>query len=123
MRDRLIALLCNVKCEEEKCYGNCLYRVGQKCDKVTRLELCMVFAIADTLLAAGVIVPPSEVAEEIFAEIERRISSLEYRANTPRKTVKVDELRAQMDWMLKEVIPQTIAEVKKKYTEVQGDGT
>lgn len=57
----------------------------------------------------------TEVAREIFAEIDERIASLEYRANTPRKTVKVEELKAQCDWILHEVIPKTLAELKKKY--------
>ena len=60
------------------------------------------------------VVPRAEV-EEIFAEIDKRIASLEYRANTPRKTVKVEELKAQCDWILHEVIPKTLAEFKKKY--------
>ena len=59
----------------------------------------------------------TEVAREIFEEIERRISDLEYNARTPRKTVSVDELRAQINWVMHEVIPATIAEIKKKYTE------
>ena len=59
----------------------------------------------------------TEVAREIFEEIERRISDLEYNARTPRKTVSVDELRAQINWVMHEVIPATIAELKKKYTE------
>ena len=59
----------------------------------------------------------SEVAREIFEEIENSIANLEYRANTPRKTVKVEELKAQCDWILHEVLPKTLAELKKKYTE------
>lgn len=58
MRDRLVELLCNVKCEGEECFGNCPHRIGQKCNKVQRLEMCSVFAIADHLLSEGVIVPP-----------------------------------------------------------------
>jgi hypothetical protein len=58
----------------------------------------------------------AEVAREIFEEIEKAISNLEYRANTPRKTVRVEELKAQVDWVLHEVVPKTIAELKKKYT-------
>ena len=58
----------------------------------------------------------SEVAEEIFAEIEKRIASLEYQANTQRKTISVEELKAQVNWILHEVVPQTLAELKKKYT-------
>jgi hypothetical protein len=59
----------------------------------------------------------TDVAEEIFAEIEKSIADLEYRANTPRKTVKVEELKAQCDWILHEVVPKALAELKKKYTE------
>ena len=59
----------------------------------------------------------SDVAREIFEEIEKSISDLEYQAKTPRKTVKVEELKAQCDWILHEVIPKTLAELKKKYTE------
>jgi hypothetical protein len=57
----------------------------------------------------------AEVAREIFAEIEKAISSMKYNANTPRKTVKVEELKEQVDWVLHEVVPQRIAELKKKY--------
>lgn len=56
-------------------------------------------------------------ASEIFDEIEKSIADLEYRANTQRKTVKVEELKAQCDWILHEVIPKTLAELEKKYTE------
>lgn len=66
MRDRLIELLCNVKCEGEECFGNCPHRIGQKCNKVQRLEMCSVFAIADYLLSEGVIVPPCKVGQTIY---------------------------------------------------------
>ena len=56
-----------------------------------------------------------DVTRGIFEEIEKSIASLEYRANTPRKTVKVEELKAQVNWVLHEVVPQTIAELKKKF--------
>lgn len=59
----------------------------------------------------------SEVAREIFEEIEKSIVDLEYQAKTPRKTVKVEELKAQCDWILHEIIPKVLAELKKKYTE------
>ena len=59
----------------------------------------------------------SEVAREIFEEIEKSIANLEYNANTLRKTVTVEELKAQCNWILHEVIPKTLAELKKKYTE------
>jgi hypothetical protein len=64
----------------------------------------------------------SEVASEIFEEIEKSIANLEYSANTPRKTVKVEELKAQVDWILHEVLPKTLAKLKKKYTEETTEG-
>lgn len=57
-----------------------------------------------------------EVAREIFAEIEGEINNLEYRVKTPRKTVKIEELKAQVNWVLHDVVPQTLAKLKKKYT-------
>lgn len=71
MRDRLIELLCNVKCEGEECFGNYPHRIGQKCNKVQRLEMCSVFAIADHLLAEGVIVPPCKVGDKTFLLLEK----------------------------------------------------
>ena len=59
----------------------------------------------------------AEVARGIFEEIDEKIASMKYNANTPRKTVKVEELKEQVDWVLHTVIPQTLAELKKKYTE------
>lgn len=58
----------------------------------------------------------AEVAREIFAEIEGEINNLEYRVKTPRKTVKIEELKAQVNWVLHDVVPQTLAKLKKKYT-------
>ena len=66
MRDRLVELLCNVKCEGEECFGNCPHRIGQKCNKVQRLEMCSVFAIADHLLAESVIALPCKFGQTVF---------------------------------------------------------
>ena len=57
------------------------------------------------------------VAREIFEEIEKLISSTEYTPKTRRKTIEVEELKEQVDWVLHEGVPQLIAELKKKYTE------
>ena len=78
-----------------------------------------VLALADELQNSEFEIRNSElrVAREIFEEIEKRIADLEYRANTPRKTVKVEELKEQVNWILHEVVPSTVAELKKKYTE------
>ena len=55
--------------------------------------------------------------QKFAEELIERFNDLEYNANTPRKTVKVDELREQMDWMLHEVVPNTIREFTEKYVE------
>ena len=50
-----------------------------------------------------------------FAErVKESIANLEYRANTHRKTVKVEELREQIDWVLHTVVPQTIDQIAKE---------
>ena len=87
------------------------YRNGEECfDGLSFEEFINEHPTAD-------VAPRSEVAREIFAEIEANINALEYNARTPRKTVSVDELKAQMDWVLREVIPGTLAKIKQKYTE------
>ena len=58
----------------------------------------------------------TEFAREIFEEIEKAISSMKYNTNTSRKTVKVEELKEQVDWVLHEVVPNRLTELKKKYT-------
>lgn len=60
----------------------------------------------------------SDVINEFSEELIKRFNDLEYNANTPRKTVKVDELRAQVDWILHEVSVNTIKEFAEKYVEV-----
>lgn len=55
--------------------------------------------------------------EKFSEELIKRFNDLEYQANTPRKTVKVDELRAQMDWILHEVAVNTIKEFTEIYME------
>ena len=56
----------------------------------------------------------ADTVREIFEKIEKRIASLEYQANTQRKTISVEELKAQVNWILHEVVPQTLAELKKE---------
>ena len=58
-----------------------------------------------------------EGIEKFAEELIERFNDLEYNANTSRKTVKVDELREQMDWILHEVVPNTIKEFAEKYVE------
>ena len=56
-RDKLIELLCKVECEGEESFLNCPKRRNGNCQSIMKLEMCQVNAIADYLLANGVIVP------------------------------------------------------------------
>lgn len=58
----------------------------------------------------------AKAVEDIFEEIEKAIAGMTYNARTQRKTVKVEELKEQVDWVLHEVVPNRIDELKKKYT-------
>lgn len=50
-----------------------------------------------------------------FAErLKERFNDTEYRAKTKRKTISVEELKAQMDWILHDVTPKTIDETLKE---------
>lgn len=61
------------------------------------------------------VVPRAEIAEEIFAEIEEAINNLEYTAKSPTKTVILEKMTEVVNWVLHEVVPNRIAELKKKY--------
>lgn len=56
--------------------------------------------------------------KDVVEKLRKHIEALEYKANTPRKTVPVQTLYDQVNWILKEVIPQTIDGVLK---ELEGD--
>lgn len=58
-----------------------------------------------------------EGIENFSEELIKCFNDLEYRANTPRKTIRVDELQAQMDWILHEVAINTIKEFAEKFVE------
>ncbi len=61
MRDRLIELLYKVECKGEEGFLNCPERKNGGCRSVNKLEVCQVGAIADHLLANGVIVLDTSV--------------------------------------------------------------
>lgn len=50
-----------------------------------------------------------------FAErLKEKFNDTEYRAKTKRKTISVEELKAQMDWILHEVVIKNIDETLKE---------
>lgn len=59
----------------------------------------------------------NNLAKEIFADIKKAIFNMEYNVGTSRKTIKVEELKEQVDWVLHKVIPNRITEIENKYTE------
>lgn len=66
MRDRLMKLLCSVECDGGETLGNCPQRRDGQCGTVQKLEMCQIGAIADHLLANGVIVPPCKVGDNLY---------------------------------------------------------
>ena len=56
-----------------------------------------------------------ETAREICEKIKSRFNASEYRTNTKRKTIKVEELCEQMDWVLHKVGINIIDEIAKEY--------
>lgn len=71
MRDRLIELLCEIKCKgEDFRNGGCALRKDERCIKIDNLDMCMIGCIADNLLANGVIVPTCKVGDMVYSIVE-----------------------------------------------------
>lgn len=71
-RERLIHLLCNVNCNGAyRRDGGCPFRQDELCNRIEKLELCMVERLADHLLANGVIVPPCKVEDTVYVCFSR----------------------------------------------------
>jgi hypothetical protein len=67
MKNRLKALLCNVVCRgDDRREGGCGLRKDDRCDRIEKLDMCMIECITDHLLAEGVIVPPCKVGDKVF---------------------------------------------------------
>lgn len=62
----------------------------------------------------------AEAVREFAEKLKSKFASIEYQANTIRKTVRVDELKAQMDWILHEIVPQAIGDLVIEMTEKEG---
>ena len=60
----------------------------------------------------------TEVAREIFEEVEEAISAMEYNAKSQTKnaTIPIDSMTDVVNWVLHEVVPNRISELKNKYT-------
>ena len=55
--------------------------------------------------------------KEFVKKLKDHFNNLEYNANTKRKTVSVDELKEQMDWILHTVAIQSIEDIEREMLE------
>ena len=58
--------------------------------------------------------PRNEIIDKFVEKLISRFDSLEYNANTKRKTIKIDELKDQVDWILHDVAIETIRNLAKE---------
>ena len=56
----------------------------------------------------------AEAIKEFAERVKENFNDMEYSAKTNRKTIKVEELRGQMDWVLHTVIIETIDNLVKE---------
>ena len=68
MRARLVELLCNVNCKgDDRREGGCGFRQNDRCNRIEKLDMCMVECIAEHLLAEGVMAPPVKRGQTVYA--------------------------------------------------------
>ena len=53
--------------------------------------------------------------KEVFLSIEKRIAGLNYQVDDSRKVIRIEELKKQVNWVLHEVLPHLISEIKNEY--------
>lgn len=53
--------------------------------------------------------------KQFTERLKEKFNDTEYRAKTKRKTISVEELKAQMDWILHEVVSKNIDETLKEF--------
>ena len=82
MEERLIKLLCKVECDgADRREGGCPYRQNTRCNRVEKLDMCVIENIAGYLIANGVIVPPCKVGDTVYIPylstvIEKKVCSI-----------------------------------------------
>lgn len=59
----------------------------------------------------------AEAIKEFAEKLKESISNMEYRANVQRKTVSVETLYTQVNWVFHEIVPKTIDSLVKEMTE------
>ena len=106
MRDRLIALLCSVKCEgTDRRDGGCSSRVGYECANINKLDMCMIGKIADYLLANGVILQPCKPGDTVYRIFQHNYAVDEYRMQWEKDWTII---RHKFDWDMVPELYKTI---------------
>ena len=111
-REKLIELICTVNCEGGEDFLSCPERRNGHCRSIHKLEMCQLGAIADHLLANGVIVPPCKVGETLYFLYDNTF------ANRPNLTPFVYETN---DWYFDidtkgiSILPRSIHSYKGKH--------
>lgn len=118
-KDR-IAELENIGLNEKITVGEYLREMQRSKDRVAELEKEIEEnAFYSKGYAQGIkntyeVVMPDKLKQ--FAEmLKEKFNDTEYRAMTKRKTISVEELKAQMDWILHEVVIKNIYETLKEF--------
>ena len=101
-------------CEKDCNYGDDFYCIDCKYWKENR---CLHhFNPAEAIYNAGYR-KASEVAREIFEDIEKSIATIKYTVDSPRYThIPIETMVEVCNWILQDCIPKRLAELKKKYT-------
>lgn len=59
----------------------------------------------------------TEAIREFAERLKENISNMEYTANVKRKTIPIETLFTQVNWVFHEIVPETIDELVKEMTE------
>ena len=75
-----------------------------------------IISVTDKTLKKCATLARTEAIKEFAEGLKNRIDNLEYTANITRKTVPVETLFTQVNWVLHEVVPETIDNLAKEMT-------
>ncbi len=114
--DDILALIYRLKTENEN-YGHNIKKLTEENmmlqSKVNRLRAYdeeRDIALHSRLIATS----RAEAIKEFAERLKKSFNDLEYQANTTRKTIRIEELREQMDWVLHSVAIEDIDDLVKE---------
>ena len=114
MRDRLIELLCDVKCDgADRREGGCMARVDGGCVIIDRLDMCMIEKIADHLLANGVILQPCKPGDTVYRIFQHNYAVDEYRMQWEKDWTII---RHKFDW---DMVPELYKTIFPTYEDAE----